>query len=98
MPDSVPEDVGVWLGKLAAEPKPEWDEEFAKQLQQVLKGKLLRLVWWKLAQRVEAMKAQMLKGEDDDAKQLAELRRLQSEIRGIIVVLELIWETAYEVV
>lgn len=96
MPDSVPEDVGVWLSKLAAEPSPEWDEEFSKQLQQVLKGKLLRMVWWKLAQRVEAMKLQMIKGEEDDAKQLQEIRRLQNEIRGIVVVLELIWETAYE--
>lgn len=96
MPDSVPEDVGVWLSKLAAESSPEWDAEFSKQLQQVLKGKLLRMVWWKLAQRVEAMKLQMIKGEEDDAKQLQEIRRLQNEIRGIIVVLELIWETAYE--
>ncbi len=96
MPDSVPEDVGVWLSKLAAEPSPEWDAEFSKQLQQVLKGKLLRMVWWKLAQRVEAMKLQMIKGEEDDAKQLQEVRRLQNEIRGIVVVLELIWETAYE--
>lgn len=96
MPDSVPEDVGVWLSKLAAEPSPEWDAEFSKQLRQVLKGKLLRMVWWKLAQRVEAMKLQMIKGEEDDAKQLQEIRRLQNEIRGIVVVLELIWETAYE--
>lgn len=97
MPDSVPEDIGAWLAKLAAESEPQWGEQDAKQLQQVLKGKLLRKVFWKLAQRTEAMKLQAMREEGDDAKQLAELRRLQSETRGIAAVLELMWETAYEV-
>lgn len=96
MPDSVPEDVGVWLAAIAAEGEPEWNEDLAKQLKQVLKGALLRKVFWKLAQRVEAMKATMLRPIDDDGQQLVEIRRLQSELRGITAVMELIWETAYE--
>lgn len=96
MPDSVPQDVGSWLAKIAVEDAPVWNGDLGKQLQQVLKGKLFDRVWWKLAQRVEAMKTLMLRGSADDGEQLAELRRVQSEVRGIIAVLEIVWETAYE--
>lgn len=97
MADSVPEDVMAWLKELGQGAEPLADREMAKQLKMVLRGPLLQRVFWKLSQRVEAAKQLLLKADGSDLEALAELRRTQAEVRGITVVLELLWETADEV-
>jgi hypothetical protein len=94
MPDNV--DVRSWLRAIAREAIEPLDKDGKAQLAQVLKGPLMKPVWAALAERIEAMKDRAMSLELAKPEELDALRAIQAETRGIIVVLETMWEMTNE--
>ena len=90
------EDVRLWLRALGREPPVGLEPDERKQLAQVLGGPLMKPVWQRLNERLEAIKDRAMSLELAKPDELAMLQSLQAESRGIIAVLELMWEMAYE--
>lgn len=92
MSDRVPEDIRLWLRQISREPLTPLAAEGRRQLAEVLHGELFRPVWYALAERLEGMKDRMLALELATPDEVTQARAIQAESRGIIAVLELMWE------
>lgn len=86
------EDVRAWLRTAARGPIRELEPNERRQLAEVLGGPLFKPVWARLGERLEGMKDRAMSLELAKPEELAMLQSLQAESRGIIAVLELMWE------
>jgi hypothetical protein len=94
--DRIPEDIRVWLRQQERE-APTLDKEGRRQLAEVLGGPLMQPVWKAISERLEGMKDRMLALEMSTDEAVTQARAIQAESRGIIAVLELMWETTNDV-
>lgn len=94
MADRIPDDVIAWAHNLAVGHNVDLNKESAKQLAAVLNGPLGRAVGSRLGKAIEARKQKLLMNSLTTPEEIAEAKGLQAEIRGIMVVLEILWETA----
>jgi hypothetical protein len=94
MPDNL--DVRLWLRSILREEIEPLDKDGKAELAQVLKGPLMKPVWAALAERIEVMKDRAMSLELTKPEELDTLRAIQAETRGIIVVLETMWEMTNE--
>ena len=86
------QDVYEWLRTIGREPRETLGPDERKQLAEVLKGPLMKPVVAALADRLEGMKDAAMSLDVTKVEGLATMQALQAESRGIIVVLELMWE------
>jgi hypothetical protein len=91
MPDKV-QDVRAWLRTASRDPVRDLERNERRQLAEVLSGPLMKPVWARLGERLEGMKDRAMSLELAKPDELAMLQSLQAESRGIIAVLELMWE------
>lgn len=95
MPDNV-QDIRMWLRQIGRETHEPLDRSGKADLAQVLKGPLMKPVWAALADRIEGMKDRAMSLELAKPEELETLRTIQAETRGIITVLEIMWEMTNE--
>jgi hypothetical protein len=92
--DKIPEDIRAWLRECGRSEALPLTNDGAKQLNAVLKGPLFRPIWKQLAERMEGLRDHMMSLEMAKPEEVAKAQALQSEAKGIIVVLETMWEMA----
>jgi hypothetical protein len=90
--DRVPEDIRIWLRTMEREAPEALDRDGQRQLAEILSGPLMKPVWAALSARLEGMKDRVMSLEMATVDEVAQARAIQAESRGIIVVLELMWE------
>lgn len=88
------DDVRGWLRAVGREAQTPLDAQERRQLAEVLNGPLMRPVVAALSDRLEALKDRAMSLELAKPDEVMVLQGLQAESRGIIVVLELMWEMA----
>lgn len=91
MADKIPEDIRLWLREKARSAKVLSELE-RRQLGEVLHGPLMEPVWRALSSRLDGIKDQLLSLEMATAEDVTKAKAMQAEARGIIVVLETMWE------
>ena len=96
MSDRVPEDIRIWLRAMGRETPEALDRDGQRQLAEILSGPLMKPVWAALSARLEGMKDRIMALEMTTPEDVTQARAIQAESRGIIVVLELMWEMTNE--
>lgn len=94
MSDTV--DLVEWLRAVAREAPVELTESERRMLASVLKGPLMKPVMQRLASKLEGLKDCLLGLDIGTDEGKAKWAAIQAESRGIIVVLESMWEMTHE--